>query len=296
MFQPNPSHGSCITRFAWVSGSASPSARMLDVRTGRGGPDPETIIITKKAASPAPCTARAVGSMAPRNTPMAANTASPSSPPTITSGLRVDVHVGVFERGAVDVEVQRQDAAGGQRGGDVCEQWTLAANEHAPALLFDAFDARASLQPFEVAIFGREPDGAGAGELRDEPRGGVDRGDPAPPEHRDAVAQVFGFVHEVRDEYDGGSAAPNLAHQVPGGAAGSRVEPRGHLVEEHDFGFVHERERDEQSLPLASGEVAEGAIAFLCEVPLFEEPAPVARTWRKRREEVKRLPDAKAFG
>src|SRR5690606_36675817 len=64
----------------------------------------------------------------------------------------------------------------------------------------------------------------------------------------------------------------------------------GHFVQENHLRVVHECERDEEPLALAAGKVGERGTAFFAEAPFLHELTPVARTWRKRREQVQGLP------
>ena len=66
------------------------------------------------------------------------------------------------------------------------------------------------------------------------------------------------------------------AYQVPHGVPGLRVEAGGQLVGEHDLGVVDQRQRDEQSLLLTAGELAEHGVALLGEPQLLEQLPPVA--------------------
>ena len=55
-------------------------------------------------------------------------------------------------------------------------------------------------------------------------------------QHADAVGEVLGLIEVVRRQQHGGPARAEFADQLPGLAAGRRVEPGGRLVEEQQVG------------------------------------------------------------
>jgi hypothetical protein len=64
------------------------------------------------------------------------------------------------------------------------------------------------------------------------------------------------LLHEVGDQHDRDAGVADRLDQVPGVAAGLRVEPGGELVEDRDARAADERERDRQPLLAAAGELA----------------------------------------
>ena len=75
-------------------------------------------------------------------------------------------------------------------------------------------------------------------------------------DHRQPVGQRLGFVHVVRGEHDRGALRAQVAHQVPGVAAGGRVEAGGRLVQEQQFRAADQAERQVQPPLLPAGQVA----------------------------------------
>src|SRR5215472_14968203 len=63
-------------------------------------------------------------------------------------------------------------------------------------------------------------------------------------QHGDPVGQVFRLVHVVDGEEDGLAELPEPGDDVPGGAAGGRVETSGRLVQEDELWVADEGERE----------------------------------------------------
>ena len=100
----------------------------------------------------------------------------------------------------------------------------------------------------------READGGGhlvapAQRLRGALRHDVPGGD-----HRDPVGQVFRLVHVMGGEEDGLAELPQPGHDLPGRAAGGRVETGGRLVQEDEFRVADEGEGEIEAAPVAAGE------------------------------------------
>ncbi len=79
----------------------------------------------------------------------------------------------------------------------------------------------------------------------------------------------------MRDEQDGDPARPDVLDELPGVAAGARVEPGGQFVEDDDPGVADEGERDEQALFLAAGELREAGGELGGQAEAFGEGPPV---------------------
>src|SRR5215471_5199577 len=73
-------------------------------------------------------------------------------------------------------------------------------------------------------------------------------------QHGDPVGQVFRLVQVVGGEEDGLAKLPEPGDDVPGGAAGGRVESSGRLVQEDELWVSDEGEREVEPAPLAAGE------------------------------------------
>jgi hypothetical protein len=86
-------------------------------------------------------------------------------------------------------------------------------------------------------------------------------------DYRDAVAESLRFLHEMRDENDGGAVVANATDQIPRGAACLGIQSGRELVEEDDLGSVQECESDEQALLLAPGQPPKWAPPETPEVP-----------------------------
>ena len=80
------------------------------------------------------------------------------------------------------------------------------------------------------------------------------------------VCKKFRLLHVVRGKKHRLpfllQALQNFPHLVPC----ARVEPCRRLVEEHDLGVVHERNRDSKTLPQPPGEVLVLLFGLVCEV------------------------------
>ncbi len=122
----------------------------------------------------------------------------------------------------------------------------------------------------------------------------VERHDPAVADHRDAIAQPLRFLHEMRREQHGHAAVAHRAHEIPDAAACLRIEPGRELVEEHDLGFVDQRQCDERTLLLPAGQVPEGDVRAVRETELREDVGRAAPLAMEGREEVERLPEPQA--
>ena len=107
----------------------------------------------------------------------------------------------------------------------------------------------------------------------------VERDDPAAVHDRDALAQGFGLFQVVRGQHDRAALLADRSDHVPEGAPGLWIESGGGLVEEHQLGVVHQRERDREPLLLAARELARLAVALLLEADDREHAlgAPVGR-------------------
>ena len=73
------------------------------------------------------------------------------------------------------------------------------------------------------------------------------------------------LLHVVRGQEHGAPLGLDDADQVPEVVAGLRVEAGGRLVEEQDLRIVGERDREQQALRLAAGELAVVAVRHLLE-------------------------------
>src|SRR5580692_3224777 len=93
----------------------------------------------------------------------------------------------------------------------------------------------------------------------------IDVDDPSMLDDGYAVAQTFGFLHQMSGQKDGLAALADAAHQIPDGAARLRVEAGGQLVEKDHFRVVDQRQGNKEALLLASGEVHEPGVALIGE-------------------------------
>jgi hypothetical protein len=71
-------------------------------------------------------------------------------------------------------------------------------------------------------------------------------------EHSDPVGQVFRLVHVMGGEEDGLAELPEPGNDLPGGAAGGRVEASGRLVQEDELGVADEGEGEIEPALLTS--------------------------------------------
>src|SRR6266545_3266423 len=80
------------------------------------------------------------------------------------------------------------------------------------------------------------------------------RHDPAGGDDRDPVGEVLGLVHVVGGEQDGLAEVPEAVDQLPGVAAGRRVEAGGRLVQEQQVGVADDAEGEVEAAQLATRE------------------------------------------
>ena len=110
---------------------------------------------------------------------------------------------------------------------------------------------------------------------------GIQRDDASVVDQRHAVAQPFGFLHEVGHQQDRHPAVAHALDELPGVAAGLRVKPGRHLVEHCDLRPAGRRPRpafrrscgDVRSQPLACSRPARPADAGLHDLQV----APASR-------------------
>src|SRR5439155_8450691 len=79
---------------------------------------------------------------------------------------------------------------------------------------------------------------------------------------RHAVAESFGFFHQVSCEKYRGATVSDAGHEGPDRAPRLRIESRRELVEEHDLRLVDEGQRDEEPLLLSARERHEPRVAL----------------------------------
>ena len=94
---------------------------------------------------------------------------------------------------------------------------------------------------------------------------------------RDVVGELLGLVHVVRGEDDRDAVGAQVADEVPGGAAGLRVEAGGRLVQEDQLGAADHGHREREALLLAAGEPAVGRAAAAAEAEALDERVHVQR-------------------
>ncbi|CAO0834692.1 hypothetical protein SMICM17S_00395 [Streptomyces microflavus] len=123
------------------------------------------------------------------------------------------------------------------------------------------------VRPVKRRVFSAPPRHRRSGALGD---------DPARVDDRDVVGECLGLVHEVGGQHHGDPVSAQLAHQVPGGAAGLRVQPGGRLVQEDQLGPADDREGQGEAL-LAAGEPAVGGAAAGAEAEAFDQGVHVQR-------------------
>ena len=84
-------------------------------------------------------------------------------------------------------------------------------------------------------------------------------------QQRNAVAEILGLLHEVRDEDHRHALVADALDQLPGLATRLRVEAGGQLVEDRQLWTPDQRERDRQALALSAGEVDVARVTLLLE-------------------------------
>jgi hypothetical protein len=137
----------------------------------------------------------------------------------------------------------------------------------------------------------REGDDGGPCRAPDQSGRGVQGGHPALVDHGDPVAQSLCLLHEVGDEEDGDTARADVLDELPGVAAGARVQAGGELVEDDDPRVADQGERDEQALLLAAGELREPGGQLGGEPQALGKRAPVQGTWTEGGVQLQGLTD-----
>ena len=180
-----------------------------------------------------------------------------------------------------------------------CQHWTVPAHGHrgtGRTRALDRVDHVESLEPGQVGHVARESDDRRHTRTLDQALWGVERDDPPLVDHGEPVAEVLGLVHEVGDEHDRGAAGADLADQLPRRTSRLGIETLGELVEEHHLGRVDERERDEQSLALATREAVKRLAALALQAPSFDQVVGRHRLVGERAEQLERLRDGETSG
>src|SRR5262245_25777264 len=171
-----------------------------------------------------------------------------------------------------------------------------AANRHPRSLAAHRVHLRHRLEPIaSLGVLG-DNDDASFGAMTAHQRGRrSDIDDAAVVDDCDTVAQALGLLHQMRGQKHRLAAIADAAHEIPDRAARLRVEAGRQLVEEHHFGVVDQRERDEQALFLPAGQRHEPGVPLVAETKLLDEPVAVDRLAIERRPEADRFPDLDAL-
>src|SRR5699024_6242413 len=90
---------------------------------------------------------------------------------------------------------------------------------------------------------------------RDEVADRIHCDDAAVVHDRDPVTEILRLGHEMRGQKYRRTAIANIADHVPDRQAHLWVEAGGEFVEEHQAGIVDQRQRDEDTLPLTTGQL-----------------------------------------
>ena len=164
-------------------------------------------------------------------------------------------HEGVLEIRRIELDVMCGDAGRGQGEDHRVDEFPGPGDDDVLALALDpAYLGKVRQHPLVERCRGHEPHALPAPGLRGQAGRGVQRGDAPAVDERHAVAQPLGFLHEVRHQEDRHAALAHALDQVPGVAAGLRVQARRHLVEHRDLRLADERQRDRKPLPLPAGQ------------------------------------------
>lgn len=114
--------------------------------------------------------------------------------------------------------------------------------------------------------------------------------------HDEPVTQTLRLVHEVGDQDDRRAHSAHLLHQRPRLAACGRVQTGRHLVEEDQLGAIDQSQRDEQPLPLPTGQARKARAGAMSQSPVAQHRSHVAVRRTKRGEESDRFLDPHACG
>ena len=110
-----------------------------------------------------------------------------------------------------------------------------ALDHDAAALLAGPRAPPGSARSWSRSSAGRCPEADPLAESGAEVGGGVDRADAAVVQQRDAVAEILGLLHEVRDEDHRQALVADALDQLPGLATRLRVEAGRQLVEDREL-------------------------------------------------------------
>lgn len=138
-----------------------------------------------------------------------------------------------------------------------------------------------------------EPESDAAAEPLDELIGRSLGDDLAGTHNGDAITERLGFVGEVGDEDDGGTAVSYPLDEPPHTPPGAGVEALRQFIEKDDFRVVQERERQEETLSLAARQSPEWSSPNGHEVPFIHD---LGRSLLALGEEPDSLFNPKAFG
>src|SRR5690242_6993540 len=81
----------------------------------------------------------------------------------------------------------------------------------------------------------------------------------------EAITEALGFVHVMRGEQNCASVALKDADDIPQLAPALRVQAGRWFIQEQNFWITHQRGRDCQTLPLATGKFAYPGVSLLAE-------------------------------
>src|SRR6185437_15522090 len=184
-------------------------------------------------------------------------------------GFRFGDHaqIGVFQRRASDSE--RRDFGNAMLRGPIREGADHGGREICR-------DDKATVVGAHLAAEGGQwhaGEGVGCGEsdMSNGPRTAAEfagRGDldePAADDDADTVRERLRFIEVVGREDDGFAEGREFADDIPGLAAGARVEAGGGLVEEDEVGVTHEAEGEVEAALLAPREIVPAVLSLAFE-------------------------------
>jgi len=112
----------------------------------------------------------------------------------------------------------------------------------------------------------------------------------------DAVAEPGGFLHVVGGEEDRATAGLELLDDLPGLAAGLRVQAGGRLIKEEQFRVADQGAGEREALFLAAGQSADVGGGLADQAHQFQDRVHLESGGVETAEEGGDLPDAELFG
>ena len=165
------------------------------------------------------------------------------------------LHERVLQVGRIEVQVGGGDTGRCQGENHRARQFRGPGDDDVLAIVLDAaHSGEVCQQPVIERRGRREPHPLGHPGPVGQALRGIDGDDAPAVDHGHLVTQPLGLVHVVGHQDDGDPAVADVLDQLPGVAAGLRVQAGGHLIQHRDPGITDERQRDRDPLLEPAGQ------------------------------------------